>query len=131
LAKITDPRIGSIVHSWPDRGLFKTELDRTLRTLAALTQTLATLSDLGAPPSTPSVGDCYIIDTATPSGAWSGHGNELARYEALEEGGAGWFFYPLPLGSVATVIYVSPHSFTGCWVSTKDLNGHWGPIVGE
>jgi hypothetical protein len=39
-----------------------------------------------APPATPAAGECWLIGAA-PTGAWAGHGGELASYQA-----GGWIF---------------------------------------
>lgn len=36
--------------------------------------------DIDDPPGSPADGDCYLVATASPSGAWAGHGGDIAFY---------------------------------------------------
>lgn len=47
------------------------------------------ISKTNTPPGSPSDGDMYIVGTS-PTGAWSGHANAIARYW---QGGAVWEFF--------------------------------------
>lgn len=63
------------------------------RALDALIQPSVIDHTLSAPPGSPADGDCYIVATS-PSGAWAGQTNKIARYSSVL---SAWEFYtPLP-----------------------------------
>jgi hypothetical protein len=73
---------------------------------------------LATPPATPAIGSCYIV-AGSPSGAWSGHAQQLAAYTS-----GGWRFIAPRKGMSA---YVLTNGCTavyhgGSWV-TGTLNG--------
>lgn len=53
---------------------------------------------LATPPSAPAIGNCYIIGSS-PSGAWSGHAQQMAAYTS-----GGWRFVAPRVG---TSVYVA------------------------
>ena len=64
-------------------------LNLALNVIDALLQTAVISMSLAAPPGSPADGALYIV-AASPTGAWAGKANHLARYVA---DGALWQFY--------------------------------------
>lgn len=55
-------------------------------------------NNLSAPPSSPSDGDRYFIPVSpAPTGAWAGHGGQIAEWDDTEQE---WIFVDVPPGSV-------------------------------
>lgn len=63
-------------------------MNQNLRAIDALMQPVVLDKDVSTPPSTPSIGDIYIVGSSA-SGAWSGKENQIAVYYSI-----GWYFYP-------------------------------------
>lgn len=57
-------------------------VNTALMRIDALLNSSAIDKDLAVPPSSPLEGDVYILPNS-PSGAWSGHGKELAYFEQI------------------------------------------------
>lgn len=76
--------------------------NEALNRLDILVQSVAQDVDLNTPPSSPTLGDCYIIGSS-PTGAWSGKAKQIAQ--AIQ---GGWFF-------------VAPFRLLKFWVESKDL----------
>ncbi len=53
---------------------------------------------LAAPPASPVIGNCYIV-AGSPSGAWTGHAQQLAAYTS-----GGWRFVAPREGMMLTVV---------------------------
>lgn len=68
---------------------------------------------LATPPGSPSSGDPYIV-AASPTGAWSGHANAIARWS-----GSVWEFQTPGLGRS---VYVEAISFTLRWDGSNWVN---------
>lgn len=64
-------------------------LNLAINVIDALIQCTVISKSLSAPPPTPADGDTYIVGPS-PTGAWSGHANDIARY--VSEGNF-WQFY--------------------------------------
>ncbi len=75
--------------------------NEALNRLDVLVQSVAQDVDLNTPPSSPALGDCYIIGDS-PTGAWSGKAKQIAQ--AIE---GGWFF-------------VAPFKLLKFWVESKE-----------
>lgn len=56
-------------------------INADLRILDSLVQ-ISVLSIVAAPPGSPVDGDRHIVSTSSPSGAYAGHGGEIAYYVA-------------------------------------------------
>lgn len=69
--------------------------NEALRALDAIVQLAVLDRDLAAPPATPADGSRYIVATS-PSGAWTGHTNEIAAYQD-----GAWAFYVPQEGWIA------------------------------
>lgn len=87
-------------------------VNAALRTLEAAMQ-ISALGFQNAPPGSPAEGDRYLVGD-TPTGAWTGHAQEVAYYSG------GWqFLQPLP-GWRAYVVgdseYVYDESSSGYWL---------------
>src|SRR5262245_61369470 len=61
--------------------------NEALRALDAIVQLSVADKDLSAPPGSPAEGVRYIVGSS-PTGAWAGHGTEIAAYQD-----AAWAFY--------------------------------------
>lgn len=81
-------------------------LNQALRRLDALVQ-LSVLSISNTPPGSPADGDRYIIGSS-PTGAWAGHGGEVAAYI-----GSGWVYWPPGVGWLAFVQSLAVHYVYG------------------
>jgi len=68
---------------------WKAAHDKNLRALDALTQAHIIERVLTTPPASPADGDCYIPATGA-TGAWSGHANDFARWNAVS---SSWEFW--------------------------------------
>ena len=64
-------------------------LNLALNVVDALLQTFVVDMDQTAPPGSPADGQMHIV-AASPTGAWTGQANKLARYVA---GGSFWQFF--------------------------------------
>jgi hypothetical protein len=81
--------------------------------LAVLTQTIVKEVGRDTPPASPADWDIYIVGAA-PTGAWTGHTDELALYD-----GAGWLFYPPAEGWRVWDLGTSSHwTYTTGWVQS-------------
>lgn len=78
------------------------DLMRQWRGLDGLIQCHVKDKDLNAPPGSPANGDMYIVGPS-PTGAWSAHAGELARYYSVGVGSPGWEFYTPKAGWEARV----------------------------
>jgi len=80
-------------------------LNETLRLIDTLVQLAILDRDLSAPPGSPAEGQRWIVAASpTPTGAWAGHGNQVA---AWQDGGwvfcvpqVGWFAYVVDEGAL-------------------------------
>lgn len=73
--------------------------------------------DLSSPPSTPTIGDRYIVGTS-PSGAWAGHANDIAVWK-----GTAWTFIAAQPGLSEWIADERAHNvyFDGVdWISPSD-----------
>src|SRR5690606_35224221 len=77
-------------------------LMRQWRGLDGLIQCHVKDKDLNTPPGSPADGDMYIVGPS-PTGAWSSHAGELARYYSVGAGSPGWEFYTPKAGWEARV----------------------------
>lgn len=101
-----------------------TELMRFLRGLDALVQPRVVDKDLSAPPGSPADGAVYIVG-ASPSGAWSGHVNDLARYSTVL---AAWEFITPKSGWTTWVIDESKqYRFASAWAEVISGGGSSTP----
>jgi hypothetical protein len=81
--------------------------------LAALTQTIVKEVGRNDPPASPADWDIYIVGAA-PTGAWTGHTDDLALYD-----GAGWLFHPPAEGWRVWDLGTSSHwTYTTDWVQS-------------
>ncbi len=71
--------------------------NEALRALDCIVQLSVLDRDLTAPPTTPAEGDRYIVATS-PTGAWTGHGGDVAAWQA-----GAWGFYVPQQGWIAWV----------------------------
>lgn len=76
-----------------------------------------------APPSSPSDGDMYVVSSPA-TGAWAGHENDVARYDALA---AAWDFFEA--GVTARQLINSHDGVFYIWRSDSSANG-WVPAAG-
>lgn len=92
------------------------ELMRQFRGLDFLIQPHVLDKDLTSPPGSPADGDAYIVGIS-PSGAWSGHATDLARYSSVE---TAWeFFDPKEGWEVWVDDENKRYRFTGsAWIDT-------------
>lgn len=72
-----------------------------------------------APPATPAVGQCFIV-AAQPSGAWAGHGNEIAAFTA-----GGWRYIAPEAGMS---LYLQAEQVTAAY---SDGQWHIGDLRAE
>jgi hypothetical protein len=78
--------------------------NEALQLLDSLVQLAVLDRDLTAPPLSPSEGQRWIVKNTSPSGAWSGHGNQIAAWR--DDGWqfivpkAGWFAYVVDEGAL-------------------------------
>lgn len=68
--------------------------NEALAMLDLLTHAAVEDHDIDTPPSSPSVGQCWIVG-ASPSGAWAGHAGELAGWTS-----GGWRFFAPRAGMI-------------------------------
>lgn len=87
----TGPNLGLLVHGAAAEEHYEA-LMQQWRGLDVLVQS-AVIDRLAAPPSTPADGDAYIV-IAAATGAWTGHENKLARWNAANGANAWEFFTP-------------------------------------
>ena len=78
----------SLPHILPSQAQKHVTHNEALRLLDVMVQLSVTRSDLAAPPALPVLGDRYIVASG-PSGAWAGHGKDIAMWN-----GTAWEFFP-------------------------------------
>jgi len=112
----TGPNLG-ITHSWAEaESGWKAAMDANLKKLDALVQLSVKSYSVSTPPGSPSNGHRYIVGIS-PTGAWTGHTNDVAVWESAA---SAWTFYVPKTGwfsyvedTTEFVKYVS-----GSWAST-------------
>lgn len=72
-----------------------------------------------SPPGSPAEGDRYIVGTL-PSGAWSGHAGQLARYES-----AAWHFYNARYAFNLNNSRMYARRASGVWASAAGTDTGW------
>ncbi|MFA5899033.1 MAG: DUF2793 domain-containing protein [Hyphomicrobium sp.] len=80
--------------------------NEAIRALDAIVQLAVLDRDLGAPPGAPAEGARYIVGDS-PTGAWSGHSEEIAAYQD-----GAWMFY-------------APHEGWIAWVADEEAAVVW------
>ncbi len=73
--------------------------NEALRILDTLVQLAVLDRDLTSPPGSPGEGQRWIVKNASPSGAWAGHGNQIAAWQD-----GGWQFSSPKVGWLAYVV---------------------------
>jgi len=74
--------------------------NEALRILDSLVQLAVLDRDLSAPPGSPNEGERWIVAASpAPSGAWAGHGDEIAAWQD-----GGWQFYAPKLGWIVYTV---------------------------
>ena len=85
--------------------------NEALRILDSLVQLAVLDRDLNAPPGSPDEGERWIVKASpAPTGAWAGHGNEIAAWQD-----GGWRFHAPQLGWIA---YASDEGALVIWNGT-------------
>lgn len=90
--------IGLYAGFTPGEAGWDDEMDYNLKAMDTLGQIRVVDKDLSAPPGSPTTGQVYIVG-ASPTGAWAGQANALARWS-----GSAWVFYTPRSGWLAYVI---------------------------
>ncbi|MDK9698357.1 MAG: DUF2793 domain-containing protein, partial [Siculibacillus sp.] len=100
--------------------------NEALRSLDFLVQAVALDRSLSAPPASPVEGDLHLV-AAAPSGAWTGHADDLALRVA-----DGWSFLAPRVGwCVWLVDEHRPVVWTGsAWTPLAEAVGHFGRLTG-
>ncbi len=98
MAASTEPRSG-LKYGWAlGESGWNTDMDANLLQIGRVGLHLSVLDrTLTAPPATPADGDTYI-PAATASGAWAGHENDIAIWDATA---GAWVFYTPRTGWIA------------------------------
>jgi len=96
-------------------------LNEALRLIDTLVQLAIVDRDLNAPPGSPSEGQRWIVKASpSPTGAWAGHGNQVAAWQD-----GGWLFAVPKVGWFAYLIDESALvAWSGtAWVNALDVSG--------
>lgn len=89
MALSNGPKLGILIDGEQGEEHYEA-LMKQWRALDALIQCTCIAHTLTSPPSTPADGDVYVIQTDSPSGAWSGQANKIARWSSKI---SAWEFY--------------------------------------
>lgn len=122
------PKLGLLVHGALGEPHYN-ELLRQWRALDMLIQCNVISMSLATPPGSPADGDTYIV-AASPTGAWVGKGNNLARWSAVL---GTWEFFS-PKKGWRTFAYSDNlnHQFNGtAWVAAGAASGVQGVVAGS
>lgn len=82
--------------------------------------------DLTAPPGSPTEGDAYLINTASPTGAWAGHAYAVAIYW-----GSAWRFVPGNDDAGSPITMGSRQEGLRVWVRDENRYYVWRNTVGS
>ena len=101
----------NLFYGWQKGENYAAQMDSNLLKIGTLLGLRVIDRDLTTPPSSPTDGDCYIVNS-TASGSWSGHEDKIAIFRNNINS---WEFYDPSLSGGAPTAFIVAESRLAIW----------------